>query len=143
MSSGASACSQCGQADRVAAMILSGCSASARVTPGRLGRGGFLPGSGRFGFWPFDGGAMDLPGVFGGAASLGFKIGDTRGQQPDLLRLDQGDQVIAGEGNEGGAVHAWSRFDSAVTVSRHVPQAVVSNYRLFASELTRTQWREH
>jgi hypothetical protein len=26
--------------------------------------------SGRFGFWPFDGGRLELSGVFGGAASL-------------------------------------------------------------------------
>ena len=34
----------------VASIVRSGCSASARATPGRLGRGVFLPGSDRFGF---------------------------------------------------------------------------------------------
>ena len=109
ISAGASACAQCGQADRVAAMIVSGHSASARVTPGRRGRGFFGPGSGRFGFWPFEGGTLELSGV-GGGGQLGCQIGDTRRQHRDLprLRLDQGDQVIAGKGKEGGAVYASS-----------------------------------
>ena len=32
--------------------------------------GFFLPRSGRFGFWPFDGGTLELLGVFAGTASL-------------------------------------------------------------------------
>jgi hypothetical protein len=49
-------------------MILSGCSASARATPGWPGRG-FFGRSGRFGFWPFDGGRLELSGVLGGPPS--------------------------------------------------------------------------
>ena len=96
-------------------MVLSGCSLSARATPGRLGRGGFLAGSGRFGFWPFEGGRLELSGVFGGAASLASSSRDARGQRADLLRLrfdlrmlrqDQRDQLITGEGKEACVVHA-------------------------------------
>lgn len=120
-----------GRPERVVAMraggergldeILSGCSARARVKPGRLGRGFFLPGSGRFGFWPFDGGRLELSGVLLGTASLASNSANPRGQCRGLLRLrfdqarnllrlrlDQRDQVIAGKAKEGSAVHAWS-----------------------------------
>ena len=50
-------------------MIPSGRSARARLTPGRPRRGCFGR-SGRFGFCPFDGGRLELSGVFGGAPSL-------------------------------------------------------------------------
>jgi hypothetical protein len=52
---------------------------------------------------------------FGRGGELGLQLGDARGQGADLLRLrfdlrmlgqDQGDQVIAGEIDEGCAVHA-------------------------------------
>src|SRR5271169_50299 len=61
--------SQCGQAASMASMVLSGRSANPRATPGRLGRGFFLR-SGRFGFWPFEGGTLELPGVLSGPPSL-------------------------------------------------------------------------
>jgi len=49
-------------------------------------------------------------GVVGGlgrGAEPGFELGDTRGQDNDLpgLRLDQGDQVNAGEGEKRCRVH--------------------------------------
>ena len=66
---GPNACAQCGQAASVASMILSGCSAKARATPGRPPRGFFVR-SGRFDFWPFEGGKLELSGVLPGTASL-------------------------------------------------------------------------
>jgi hypothetical protein len=69
-----------GRAERVVAMragngqslddLVGMFSEPARHAPGRLGRGFLLPRSGRFGFWPFDGGRLELPGVFGDTASL-------------------------------------------------------------------------
>ena len=64
-----------------------------------------MAGSGRFAFWPFEGGRLELSGVFG----------DARGQGADLLRLrldlrmlrqDQRDQLVTGEREEGCVVHA-------------------------------------
>ena len=49
-------------------MMRSGCSANARVTPGQPMRG-FFGRSGRLGFCPFEGGVLELSGVFGGALS--------------------------------------------------------------------------
>ena len=60
---------QCGQALSVASMMRSGCSLSARLTPGRPPRRDFTR-SGRFAFWPFEGGVLELSGVLGGALSL-------------------------------------------------------------------------
>ena len=66
------------------------------------------------GFWPCEGGRLELSGVFGGAESLASSS-PTCGQGADLLGLrydllvldqDQGDQFIAGEIGEGCAVHA-------------------------------------
>ena len=74
-----------------------------------------MAGSGRFGFWPFEGGRLELSGVFSGLASLASSSADTRGQQTDLfglrldlrmLRQDQGDQLITGEGKQACVVHA-------------------------------------
>jgi len=88
--------------------------ASRRATPGRLARGGFLVGSGRFAFCPFDGGRLELSGVFG-ARELGFQFGNARRQDADLLclhldlcmlRQDDGDQLITGEREEGSVGHA-------------------------------------
>jgi hypothetical protein len=50
-------------------MMRSGCSLSARLTPGRPPRRDFTR-SGRFAFWPFEGGVLELSGVLGGALSL-------------------------------------------------------------------------
>jgi hypothetical protein len=68
-SAGPNAWAQCGQAASVASMILSGCSVNARATPGRPPRG-FFGRSGKFDFRPFEGGMLELSGVFAGAASL-------------------------------------------------------------------------
>jgi hypothetical protein len=81
---------------------------------GRLGRGGFSAGLGRFAVCPFDGGRLELSGLFGGAARL-VSSSPMRGQGADLrglrldlrmLRQDQGDQLITGEGDEGCVGHA-------------------------------------
>jgi hypothetical protein len=67
------------------------------------------------GLLPFRGRQAGVVWGLGWAPELGLQFGDTRTQSADLLRLrfdlrllgqDQGNQVIAGEVDEGGAVHA-------------------------------------
>jgi hypothetical protein len=72
-------------------------------------------GVGPVGLLPFRGRQAGVVWGLGWGPELGLQFGDTRAQSADLLRLrfdlrllgqDQADQVIAGELDEGGAVHA-------------------------------------
>src|SRR4051795_13364391 len=45
-----------------------------------------------------------------------------------VLRLDQGDQVVVGQAEQGGAVHPSPVGDPTVTVSRGISQPGLSSY---------------
>ena len=92
---------------------LSGCSLSARATPGRPGRGGFLAGSGRFGFLAPRGGGLELSWRPSAGSSRrawlpGSPITAQSGRRSACAcasicvccARDQGDQLITGEGEK-------------------------------------------
>ena len=106
---------QCGQALSVASMMRSGCSLSARLTPGRPPRRDFTR-SGRFAFWPFEGGVLELSGVLGGALSLRLQLRNPRHQRSDLrslrldlsrLRHDQADQILLRQSVQRVTIHGY------------------------------------
>src|SRR5271170_715321 len=105
-------------------MVLSGCSASARATPGRL-----LGGIRQVRLLALRGRQAGVVRRLRRGRELGLQFADARAQHADLLRLrfdlrmlrqDQRDQLITGECEEGCVVHAPPSADSAVTVSREI-----------------------
>jgi hypothetical protein len=91
--------------------------------PGAAGAGRLIGAISQVAFWPFEGGRLELSGVFGGAASLAARsamravrtliccacasiLGSSPRTSLRMLRQDQRDQVITGKGEKGCVVHA-------------------------------------
>ena len=126
-----------GRAERVGAMRAGGeCSLDGLVRmlgqcaghPGAAGARRFLGGIGQVRLLALRGRQAGVVRRFRRACELGLQFRDARGQQTDLfglrldlrmLRQDQGDQLITGEGKQACVVHA-SVIDSAMTVSRGI-----------------------
>jgi hypothetical protein len=104
MSAGPSAWSQCGQAASVASMI-GQCAGHAGPA-----RAGLLAGVWQVRLLTLRGRQAGVVRGLGRGGEPAFQLGDARGQRRNLLRLrlDQGNQVVAGNSAKGGAVHACS-----------------------------------